>query len=206
MSLSETLPTFNLGETQEPAFHNWHLSNFESYINPRVLVAGENLNSLADLLIDRNITFHLATSDTNILTQLQSKYTNNNAIRSIKQINLKHESFVEQYFTMLKMFGSVIYTKFIDNKDDLRSYLANISLLLWPGGHAFITFPTFNTPLSNSLISSDDLKLIDRQYLKPILHNFTILKLRHFRLATNDYAGLQYKELNYIATVIRKNS
>jgi hypothetical protein len=205
MNISETLPIFSLNQSQQP-FCNWIISNFEPYIQPRILLICDKDTALAKTLAIRNIPFHLGTQDTENLTQLQIEYKNNVNIRSIRFAESNSENLVQQYSSMLSKFQTILHTGFLANKENLRSYLANITPLLKPNGVTLIIIPSFNIPFSETSINPNELKVLDREYLNSLLRNFTILKLRHFSIAASNHADLQSKEISYIATVVGKTT
>jgi hypothetical protein len=205
MNLSELQPTFNLEANQHSHLYRWLLEIFGQYISPRILTIAKSPEEITDLLIAMNIPFHLGHIES-IVPSFKLKYQHNDLVRTVKQMNLKNVDLMEFNTNMIGKFQTVIYIECIEKKLELKSCLRNIELLLCSRGEALITLPAFSTIISPGCLDYMDLKIIDYNSLKPFLPEFEILKLRRFCAAYPKIDSSELRQMEYIATVIRKRA
>jgi 2-polyprenyl-3-methyl-5-hydroxy-6-metoxy-1,4-benzoquinol methylase len=165
----------------------WLFERIFPFLNGRLLEIGSGSGKFSSLLLDKQIPLYLSDIDEKYILSLKNKFQNNRACRNLYKLDLTHEDFRNQYFSLLGQFGTVICLNIVDHTTIDTKSIANVKCLLCKGGTLILILP-IKTTIYGIEESLQDLNLYNQDQILNIFGGqFGIIKTRYFIIPDNPH-------------------
>lgn len=149
-------------------FNDWIYQTVKPFLKEEILEIGSGIGNITACVINNQLSITASDIRKNYCTYLGEQFAGSPYLKAIRNINIVHPDFENEYKDLLNKFNSVFAINIIEHIEDDSTAIKNCKKLLQDGGHLIILVPAY-----------------------PLLYNRFDKELKHFRR----YSEPAFKEL-----------
>lgn len=161
--------------------NDWMFESIQPYVKGNILEIGSGIGNISACFIKSGYAINLSDYSDYYCEYLSKKFSSEELVKGIYQIDLVEENFEEKYAHLFSTFDTIFALNVIEHIEDDQKAISNCKKLLTPNGHLIILVPAwqmlyngFDRELEHfrrytkktirALIKSQDLKIITTWY------------------------------------------
>lgn len=161
--------------------NDWMFESIQPHVKGNILEIGSGIGNISSCFIKNGYSINLSDYSDHYCEYLNNKFSDENRVKGIYQIDLVEPDFEIRYVDLLSKFDTIFALNVVEHIKDDQKAISNCKKLLAPGGHLIILVPAwqllyngFDRELEHfrrytkktvrSLFKSQDLKIITTWY------------------------------------------
>jgi SAM-dependent methyltransferase len=163
-------------------FNSWMFDQFKHQLKGEILEIGSGIGNISQLVTDKGFSITLSDYNEEYCDFLKTKFSQNENVKGILNIELVDPNFHQKYFAYREKFDTIFLLNVIEHiKDDLLA-VKNCGYLLKPDGHLVLLAPAYSWLYSSFDKQLGHYRRYSLKSLKELLlkNDFTILSGSHF--------------------------
>lgn len=166
-------------------FNSWMFNQFKDQLKGEILEIGSGIGNISQLVTDKGYSITLSDYNEEYCDFLKTKFSQNENVKGILNIDLVDPNFHQKYFTYQEKFDTIFLLNVIEHiKDDLLA-VKNCRYLLKKSGHLVLLAPAYSWLYSSFDEHLGHYRRYSLRSLKDLLrkNRLNILSASHFNFA-----------------------
>lgn len=123
--------------------NNWMFESIQPYVKGNILEIGSGIGNISSCFIQNRYNINLSDYSDYYCAYLNEKFSDEDRVKGIYQIDLVESNFEEKYAHLLSTFDTIFALNVIEHIEDDQKAIANCKKLLKPNGHLIILVPAW---------------------------------------------------------------
>lgn len=165
--------------------NEWMFESIQPYVKGKILEIGSGIGNISSCFVQHNVPLYVSDYSDHYCRLLQQKFSGQELIRDVFQIDLAVSDFETRYASLIGKFDTVFALNVVEHIGNDGVAIANCKKLLAPGGHLIILVPAFQLLYNGFDKELEHFRRYTRRSLRALFdaQQFEIIKSWYFNLA-----------------------